>query len=213
MDGHNANLANHLSGSLRGVGLNTLLALTASAALALPLLASNPPAASPSAPLDDIAQLDPDQKPLTQSEAMSDESERLEALYTIPPYSQVRIERRVVVRIAPASRAPRSNLMAEQSLPQRAPRFEERKMADCVAVKGIAGVRPGSGNRLVLYLQDRRMVSARLDKSCRARDFYSGFYIESNEDGMLCIARDKLQSRSGANCELTRMRELVAVEQ
>lgn len=86
-------------------------------------------------------------------------------------------------------------------------------MADCVPIKGINGVQPGSGNRLVLFMADRRMVSARLEKSCRARDFYSGFYLERNEDGKLCVSRDKLQSRSGTSCELTRMRELVAVEQ
>ncbi len=191
--------------------MKTRIAMAASLALVLPVVAANAPAPVPDT-LEASAQLDPDYEPLTQSDALSEESDRLEALYLPPVQRQVRIEQRVVIRIAPASRAPRSNLMAEQSQPVRTPRFEERKMDDCVEVEGIAGVRPGSGNRLVLYLSDRRMVSAHLDKSCRARDFYSGFYIERNEDGMLCVARDKLQSRSGANCELTRMRELVPVQ-
>lgn len=84
-------------------------------------------------------------------------------------------------------------------------------MDDCVPVGDIAGVQTGGGNQLVLFLRDRRMVSARLEKACRARDFYSGFYLERNEDGKLCVDRDKLQSRAGANCELSRMRELVPV--
>lgn len=193
--------------------MKNLFAMAAPVALALPFLAANAPAPG-TQPLDAPVQLDPKYEPLTQSDALSEESDRLEALYASPVERQVRIEQRVVVRISPQSRAPRTNLMAEQStLPRAQPRFEERKMADCVAVKGISGVQPGSGNRLVLFLQDRRMVSARLDKSCRARDFYSGFYLERNADGMLCVARDKLQSRSGATCELTRMRELVAVEE
>ncbi|NVE94078.1 hypothetical protein [Altererythrobacter lutimaris] len=195
--------------------MKTRFVLSGLVALALPVVAANAPVPTTMASqdaLDAPAHLDPNYRPLAQSDALSDESERLEALYSAPVHRQVRIERRVVIRISPAARAPRSNLMAEQSQPVQRQRYEERKMDDCVEVEGIAGVRPGSGNRLVLYLEDQRMISAHLDKSCRARDFYSGFYIERNEDGMLCVARDMLQSRSGASCELTRMRELVPVQ-
>ena len=124
---------------------------------------------------------------------------------------QVRIEQRVVVRIAPRPPAARQNLLAD--LPQRevAPRFEERGKEKCVALDGIVGVQTGSGNRLVLYLRDRRMISVNLEKACRARDFYSGFYVEKNKDGRLCVERDKLQSRTGARCEVETMRELVEV--
>ena len=124
---------------------------------------------------------------------------------------QVRIEQRVVVRIAPASPAVRQNMLAE--LPQRAiaSRFEEAGKEKCVPLEGIAGVQTGSGNRLVLFLRDRRMISVNLDKSCRARDFYSGFYVERSKDGRLCVDRDKLQSRTGAKCEVESMRRLVEV--
>lgn len=124
---------------------------------------------------------------------------------------QVRIEQRVVVRIAPQSATTRRNLLAD--LPQRAvaPQFEEGGKEKCVALEGIAGVQTGSGNRLVLFLRDRRMISVNLEKSCRARDFYSGFYVEKNKDGRLCVERDKLQSRTGARCEVDTMRELVQV--
>ena len=91
------------------------------------------------------------------------------------------------------------------------PRFEEARKEKCVPLEGIAGVQTGSGNRLVLYLRDRRMLSVNLEKSCRARDFYSGFYVEKNKDGRLCVERDKLQSRTGARCEVETMRELVEV--
>jgi hypothetical protein len=124
---------------------------------------------------------------------------------------QVRIEQRVVVRIAPRVPASRQHLLAD--LPQRelAPRFEERGKEKCVALEGIAGVQTGSGNRLVLFLRDRRMISVNLEKSCRARDFYSGFYVEKSKDGRLCVDRDKLQSRTGARCEVEAMRQLVEV--
>ena len=126
---------------------------------------------------------------------------------------QVRIEQRVVVRIAPASTTVRQNMLAE--LPQRAvsPRFEEAGNEKCVALEGIAGVQTGSGNRLVLFLRDRRMISVNLEKSCRARDFYSGFYVERRKDGRLCVDRDELQSRTGARCEVDSMRRLVEVRE
>ncbi len=124
---------------------------------------------------------------------------------------QVRIEQRVVVRIAPASATVRQNMLAE--LPQRAisSRFAEARKEKCVPLEGIAGVQTGSGNRLVLFLRDRRMISVALEKSCRARDFYSGFYVERRNDGRLCVDRDKLQSRNGERCEVESMRRLMEV--
>ncbi len=135
----------------------------------------------------------------------------LSALRASATAQQVRIEQRVVVRIAPQPPAARQNLLAE--LPQREipSRFEERKKEKCVSLQGIAGVQTGSGNRLVLFLRDRRMISVNLEKSCRARDFYSGFYVEKNKDGRLCADRDKLQSRTGARCDVEVMRQLVEV--
>ena len=75
-----------------------------------------------------------------------------------------------------------------------------------------ARIIPYRGNRLVLYLRDQRMISVNLEKSCRARDFYSGFYVEKSKDGRLCVDRDKLQSRTGARCEVEAMRQLVEVK-
>jgi hypothetical protein len=125
--------------------------------------------------------------------------------------NQVRIEQRVFIRIAPAPSSVRQNLTAD--LPQRAlgPRFEERGKEKCVGLQGIAGVQTGSGNRLVLFLRDRKMISVNLEKACRARDFYAGFYVEKNKDGRLCVSRDKLQSRTGARCQIETMRQLVEV--
>jgi hypothetical protein len=89
----------------------------------------------------------------------------------------------------------------------------ERNIGRCVPVSSISGVQPDSGGRLILFLRDRRMVSAVLERACRARDFYSGFYIERTTDGRLCVDRDTLLSRSGANCKLTRIRQLVDADE
>lgn len=124
---------------------------------------------------------------------------------------QIRIEQRVVIRITPQAPSARQSLTANE--PQRAAttRFEERGKEKCVPLEDIAGVQTGSGNRLVLFLRDRRMISVNLEKSCRARDFYSGFYVEKSKDGRLCVSRDKLQSRTGASCAVEVMRQLVEV--
>ncbi|MFN4019409.1 MAG: hypothetical protein ACK4IC_02705 [Erythrobacter sp.] len=186
--------------------MHSLFALSAPLALVLPLAVGT----GASAP-DDRA------SPVVVASASHCAAAALDDPLRINPLSafrgqlsarQVRIEQRLVVRIAPA---PGNNLVAE--LPQRAlqPRFEEARKEKCVPLEGIAGVQTGSGNRLVLFLRDRRMLSVNLEKSCRARDFYSGFYVERNRDGRLCVERDKLQSRTGVHCEVESMRQLVAV--
>jgi hypothetical protein len=189
--------------------MNSLFALTAPTALILPLMAG----VGAGAPTGEMGG-----RPVSapQCEAASALAEPpmvnpLSAFRNSSIARQVRIEQRVVVRITPRPPAARQNLLAE--LPQReiAPRFEERGKEKCLALEGIAGVQTGSGNRLVLYLRDQRMISVSLEKACRARDFYSGFYVEKSKDGRLCVERDKLQSRTGARCEVEAMRQLVAV--
>lgn len=128
---------------------------------------------------------------------------------------QVRIEQSLRIRIAPQSpsSAPRYRPDMMVGIPQRevSESFVERRMGRCIPIGNIAAVRPDGGNDLILYLHDRRMVRAQLERECRARDFYSGFYLSRSSDGRLCVDRDKLQSRSGANCKLSEMRQLVGL--
>lgn len=137
----------------------------------------------------------------------------LDALHAGQVWHQFRIEQRVIIRITPQRQSNRNSLLAR--LPQRSlnTQFEEREMNRCLPVSRISGVQTGNGNRLLLFLDDNRIVSVNLERACRAREFYSGFYIERPEDGQLCVDRDELQSRSGARCEVERMRQLVAVDE
>ena len=187
--------------------MHSLLALAAPTALMLPFVAQGlglaphgdmPPV---SAPQCEAGLMTGEAAPLTINP--------LSALRQSSTAQQVRIEQRVMVRITPRVPAARSNMLT--SIPRRdiAPRLEERGKEKCVPLDRIAGVQTGSGNRLVLFMADRRMISVNLEKSCRARDFYSGFYVERHKDGRLCIDRDRLQSRTGARCEVDMMRELV----
>jgi len=187
--------------------MHSLIALAAPLALVIPVLEGawtgpgkgGPPVPAPACAAPAAALAPPLVNPLS-------------ALRSARTARQVRIEQRVVVRIAPAPSAVRQNLLADLPTRALAPRFEEGKKEKCVPLDGIAGVQTGSGNRLVLFLRDRRVLSVNLDKSCRARDFYSGFYVERHKDGRLCAERDKLQSRTGARCEVEAMRRLVQVD-
>lgn len=124
--------------------------------------------------------------------------------------NQVRIEQRITIRIAPRPSPVQPSMLMD--LPREAPtmpRFTERNMGKCLPVSGIAGVQVTGDNRMILYMRDQRIVSAALERACSARDFYSGFYVERSADGQLCVNRDTLQARSGAQCKLSRIRQLV----
>ncbi len=121
---------------------------------------------------------------------------------------QVRIERRVIVRISP--RQPfQSEALADRAAEPAPRRFRERRMGRCVPIRGIANIRITSQDLLLLMMRDSRMVSVRLEKSCSAKDFYSGFYVEDTSDGLICAGRDTLHSRAGVNCEVSRLHRLV----
>lgn len=166
----------------------------------------------PGQPVADDARLMPVDADLPRAAASELDApgwQAVEAITGIPLQHQVRIERRVTIRISPISPAVRENMVAEFSRPQRQPRYVERKMGKCLPLRSIAAAQTAPGNRLMLYMRDQRIVSASLEKSCQAQDFYSGFYVEPSKDGMLCVDRDKLQARSGAKCELSGLRQMV----
>ncbi len=135
----------------------------------------------------------------------------VEAVTGIPLQRQVRIERRVTIRISPISPALRENLTTDIARQPGQSRYVARKMGRCLPLRAIAAAQAAPGNRLMLYMRDERIISASLEKACRAQDFYSGFYVEPGRDGMLCVNRDKLQARTGAKCELSGLREMVLV--
>ena len=124
---------------------------------------------------------------------------------------QVRIEQGFIIRITPLG--PTREMLADLPQAPLATRFRERKVGKCVPVAAIAGVQIGGDDRLMLFMRDQRMIGVSLEKTCRARDFYSGFYLERNGDGQLCVDRDMIHSRSGASCSLSRLRQLIAVEE
>ncbi|NCU11131.1 MAG: hypothetical protein GXC70_03040 [Sphingomonadaceae bacterium] len=126
---------------------------------------------------------------------------------------QVTIQQRVTIRINPRpAPMPIDAMMFDNGLDEaRGPRWVERKMGNCLSANSIAGVQPIDNSRLLLFLNDRRLVTARLEKGCQGRDFYSGFMVQRSDDGMICSGRDTLRSRSGSTCQVTGFRQLVQV--
>ncbi len=125
--------------------------------------------------------------------------------------NQVRIERRVVIRIGPAAQQARRQMMSE--LPRRPmrTRYEEVDHGNCIDAEDVIGVQPTNDNRLLFFTGADQILAASLEDGCSARAFYAGFYIERSEDGRLCVARDRLQSRAGASCQVDDFTRLVAL--
>jgi hypothetical protein len=112
--------------------------------------------------------------------------------------AQVRIEQHIIWRVTPLPGPARESLTALDPRSPRLPKMIERKMDKCVPMSAIAGGRPQAGSRLLLFLRDKRMIAANLEKACSARDFYSGFYVDKpNPDGRLCVDRDRILARNG----------------
>ena len=180
--------------------MSALSALFASLLAAWPAPASSEAAAEPTAPPAAEARADP--MAVWQELAQG---------FLPAEAAQVRIEQHIIWRIAPMPGPSRQNLTAVAPTAPAPPRMIERKMGDCVPMSWIAGGRPEGNSRLLLFLRDRRLVAANLEKACSARDFYRGFYVDKpNADGKLCADRDRILARSGARCEISSFRLLVA---
>lgn len=123
-------------------------------------------------------------------------------------YAQVRIEKRVIIRV-PRRRA--RPLAPRADFSREAPKitYREKKIGKCLPMNNILGVQMFGDRYLDLVTKDRRRIRAELEDKCQARSFYSGFYVEKTKDGRICASRDILHSRTGAKCEIERFRELV----
>jgi hypothetical protein len=126
---------------------------------------------------------------------------------------QVSIEQRVTIRITPHNAPlPVSASMFDQDSGHSEPRYAERKYGKCVPIGAIRSVRPVSTSKLLLIMRDQRLFTAELKKGCQARDYYSGFLVAKNSDGMICTSRDELRARSGTTCQVSGFRQIVETD-
>ncbi len=123
-------------------------------------------------------------------------------------YAQVRIEKRVIIRVPRRRQTPWAPL-ADFSEEASRQTYREKKIGKCLPMNNILGVQMFADRFLDLITKDRKRIRAELEDNCQARSFYSGFYVEKTGDGKMCAGRDILHSRTGAKCEIDRFRELV----
>ena len=112
---------------------------------------------------------------------------------------QILVREQVVIRVQTQRPAP------------AAVQWKEGKGPKCIPARAILGAALLSQNSVDLVLRDRRRIRAKLQRSCPALDYYYGFYITPNADGMICADRDTIRSRMGGQCEIDTFRTLRAV--
>lgn len=123
--------------------------------------------------------------------------------------AQLTIEQRVMVRVPMA----RKGRAPARIVPDARPVWKEKKGPRCVALKSIRSAAVVVGNGVDLMLADDHRYRARLERGCNSMGFYSGFYVEPDDDGSLCSGRDQLQARSGLSCAIDSFRRLVKADE
>jgi hypothetical protein len=115
--------------------------------------------------------------------------------------AQLTIRERVIVRV------PR---MSAAAAPLPAPvRWAEKKGDKCLPMGSLAGALVSGPQAVDFVLIGGQRLRAKLDDDCHALDFYSGFYVRPQPDGMMCAGRDAVRTRSGGVCPIRQFRRLV----
>jgi hypothetical protein len=124
-------------------------------------------------------------------------------------WAQLSIQQRVIIRVPMA----RNGQAPARITPEARDAWEEKKGPRCVALRSIRGANIVVRNGVDLLLADNHRYRARLEKGCDSTGFYSGFYVEPDDDGSLCSGRDELQARSGLSCAIDSFRRLIAADE
>ena len=108
---------------------------------------------------------------------------------------QIRV--RVPLRLREVSPAPASPI-----------EWKESRGPKCVPADSILGAGMLGQESVDLLLKDNVRVRARFEDRCEALDYYRGFYLTRNPDGMICADRDSIRSRVGGSCQIDKFRKL-----
>ncbi len=115
---------------------------------------------------------------------------------------QARVQQRIIIRFPSNA----GNGVYSTGKPIK---YKEEKIGKCVLVSRLIGSRPEGKDRLEFVTKDQQLIRAYLGDGCLAREFYAGAYVEKSSDGKLCIDRDILHARTGAQCEIDKFRLMV----
>lgn len=117
-------------------------------------------------------------------------------------YAQVTIQQRIIIRVPTRVMPPP---------PAPITRWKSKSFKKCFSIQGIAGAIPVAPDAVDLILPGGKRIRAELESSCPALDYYSGFYLRPDEQGMICAGRDSIHARSGGECQISRFRKMVPV--
>lgn len=129
--------------------------------------------------------------------------------------AQVTIEQRVIIRIPtiPPPNAPRLQRGALTApLPPEPPQnveLKEVKGPKCIKLDSLRGAILNSQTGVTMLNDRDEAFRTHFGKSCRAADFYSGFYVQPTKDGSICAGRDTLHARNGSTCDIQKFTKLV----
>jgi hypothetical protein len=115
--------------------------------------------------------------------------------------AQLTVREQIIIRVPARPRSP--------ATPGKPIQYKEKKGPDCVPARAIAGASLLGSDSVDLILRNNSRVRAKLERSCPALDYYHGFYIAPQADGMICADRDMIRSRSGGKCRIEKFRALV----
>lgn len=93
-------------------------------------------------------------------------------------------------------------------MPRPMPEWKESRGAKCISPAQIAAAAVNGPKSVDFTLTDRTLLRAKLQNSCPALDYYSGFYLKPGADGMVCQDRDAVHARSGGECQIDAFRKL-----
>lgn len=116
-----------------------------------------------------------------------------------PRYSQVMVHEQIVIRVTHGRITDPAQI-----------RWKEGKGPKCIPTRLVGGYAIVAPASVDFFLRDNRRIRARLDTSCPALDYYRGFYVTPNPDGMICADRDVIRSRMGGECGIDKFRTLKA---
>ncbi len=117
-----------------------------------------------------------------------------------PPAPQgMMFHQQIIIRVTPTQRAGvnRQNIS-----------WQEEPGPRCIPARQIVHADQLGQESIDLVLRDATRVRARLERRCPALDYYYGFYVSPNADGMICADRDAIRTRAGASCGIDQFRIL-----
>ena len=120
-----------------------------------------------------------------------------------PPGQGMVVHQQIIIRVQPG---PRTGNRAGPA--RRTIAWQEERGPRCVPARQIVHADQLGQESIDLVLRDSTRVRARLERRCPALDYYYGFYVSPNPDGMICADRDAIRTRSGVSCGIDNFRIL-----